>query len=579
MKNIAIMDMALANTIAAGEVVERPASVVKELVENAIDANAKNIVIEVHNMGLESISVTDDGFGMSKENLHKAFLRHATSKIFKISDLNDIKSLGFRGEALPSILSVSKIEIMSRTDDSDGYYLKWEDSKIVDEGVAVLNKGTKIIVRELFYNTPARFKYMKSEYAEKNAISDIFDKLALSHPYISFKLIMDNKVLKTTLGNGQINQLIESIYGKKMTEGMKTLTTSLGKIKVDAYLMDPQFVRSRRNDINIFINHRYIKNYVISQSVIEGYQTFLMTNKYPLVLLYLNLDPSLVDVNVHPQKMEAKLANERMFAFQLTPEIRRTLESGSMPIRQTLTDVRKDLFKPTIIDIFDLAQNSNEDTLLELNETIDIKPDTTQMEKLPFLEYIGTLSGTYLLYQNDEGLFLMDQHAAAERIRYEYYENKVGQLSRDYYELIVPKELFITDQDAKVLNQNNHLLADIGFEFKDLTITKHPTWLREIELDKAIHALIEQLQSTARLDLKVLRNQLAKDIACKGAIKANQQLSLAEIKQIESDLRQCKNPYTCPHGRPVLIKLSNQDIEKMLSVLYEKSYLYCGANR
>src|SRR5690554_3585312 len=563
MKNIAIMDMALANTIAAGEVVERPASVIKELVENAIDANAKNITVEVYQMGLESIIVTDDGFGMDKSNLHKAFLRHATSKIFKVSDLNDIRSLGFRGEALPSIASVAKIEMISRTENSDAYFIKLEDSKIVDEGIAVSNQDTKIIVKELFYNTPARFKYMKSEYAEKNAITEIFDKLALSHPHISFKLIMDDKVIKSTLGQGNIAQLLQAIYGKNITDGMKRLETNIGKIQVDGYLIDPKFVRSRRQDINIFINHRYIKNYVISQSIIEGYQTFLMTNKYPIVLLYLTIDPSLIDVNVHPQKMEAKLANERMFAYQLAPEIRKTLESGNMPIRQAITEVRKDLFKPTIIDIFDLVKTNDADQLPNLNESTFIEPNLEAEEKLPFLEYIGTLSGTYLLYQNNEGLFLMDQHAAAERIRYEYYENKVGKLSSDYYELLVPKELFITDQDAKVLNQNNHLLADIGFEFKDLTITKHPTWLREIELDKAIHALIEQLQSTARLDLKVLRNQLAKDIACKGAIKANQQLSLAEIKKIESDLRRCKNPYTCPHGRPVLIKLSNQDIEKM----------------
>lgn len=563
MKNIAIMDMALANTIAAGEVVERPASVVKELVENAIDAEAKNITIEVNNMGLESIIVTDDGFGMTKENLHKAFLRHATSKIFKLADLNDIRSLGFRGEALPSILSVSKIEIMSRTKDSDGYFLKLMDSKVVDEGVAVLNQGTKIIVKELFYNTPARFKYMKSEYAEKNAEHEIFDKLALSHPNISFKLFMDNKLMKSTLGNGQMPQLIEAIYGKNITLGMKTLHTYLGKIKVDAYLMDPKFVRSKRNDINIFINQRYIKNYVISQSIIEGYQTFLMTNKYPLVLLYLTLDPSLVDVNVHPQKMEAKLANERMFAYQLAPLIRNTLESGLMPIRETISEVRKDLFKPTIIDIFELAKNDDIPSNQSFNEEKEVYDKADAIEKLPFFEYIGTLSGTYLLYQNDTGLFLMDQHAAAERIRYEYYENKVGKLSGDYYELIVPKDLFITKQDAKLLNQHHSLLSEIGFEFNGITLIKHPTWLRDQELDTAVLSLIDQLNKDGKVDLKNLRNQLAKDIACKGAIKANQQLSIAEIKKLENDLRQCMNPYTCPHGRPVLIKLSNYDIEKM----------------
>lgn len=563
MKNIAIMDMALANTIAAGEVVERPASVVKELVENAIDAEAKNITIEVNNMGLESIIVTDDGFGMSKENLHKAFLRHATSKIFKLSDLNDIRSLGFRGEALPSILSVSKIEILSRTQNSDGYYLKLMDSKVVEEGVAVLNQGTKIIVKELFYNTPARFKYMKSEYAEKNAVTEIFDKLALSHPNISFKLLMDNKLIKSTLGNGQMAQLIEAIYGKNITSGMKTIETYIGKIKVDAYLMDPKYVRSKRNDINIFINQRYIRNYVISQSIIEGYQTFLMTNKYPLVLLYLTLDPSLVDVNVHPQKMEAKLANERMFAYQLTPEIKNALQTGVMSIRETISEVRKDLFKPTIMDIFELAKNEDDVLTNAFNEEKIVYDHKTTIEKLPFFEYIGTLSGTYLLYQNDTGLFLMDQHAAAERIRYEYYENKVGKLLGDYYELIVPKDLFITEQDAQVLNRNKKLLLEIGFEFKGMTIIKHPTWLRDEELDTAVLSLIEQLNKDGKIDLKTLRNQLAKDIACKGAIKANKQLSVAEIQKLENDLRQCMNPYTCPHGRPVLIKLSNYDIEKM----------------
>jgi DNA mismatch repair protein MutL len=563
MKNIAIMDMVLANTIAAGEVVERPASVVKELVENAIDAEAKNITIEVNNMGLESIIVTDDGFGMSKENLHKAFLRHATSKIFKLSDLNDIRSLGFRGEALPSILSVSKIEIMSRTKDSDGYYLKLMDSKVVDEGVAVLNQGTKIIVKELFYNTPARFKYMKSEYAEKNAVNEIFDKLTLSHPDISFKLFMDNKLIKSTLGNGQMPQLIEAIYGKNITLGMKTLHTFIGKIKVDAYLMDPKYVRSKRNDINLFINQRYIRNYAISQSIIEGYQTFLMTNKYPLVLLYLTLDPSLVDVNVHPQKMEAKLANERMFAYQLAPEIKNALESGLMPIRETITEVRKDLFKPAIMDIFELAKNEDVVLTKAFNEEKIVYDNIETIEKLPFFEYIGTLSGTYLLYQNDTGLFMMDQHAAAERIRYEYYENKAGKLLGDYYELIVPKSLFITEQDAHVLNQYNKLLSEIGFEFKDMNIIKHPTWLRDEELDTAVLSLIDQLNKDGQVDLKTLRNKLAKDIACKGAIKANKQLSIAEIQKLENDLRQCMNPYTCPHGRPVLIKLSNYDIEKM----------------
>ncbi|WP_162146795.1 DNA mismatch repair endonuclease MutL [Acholeplasma granularum] len=565
MKNIKVMDMALANTIAAGEVVERPASVIKELVENSIDANAKNIVIEVNQMGLESIIVTDDGDGMTKDNLKKAFLRHATSKISEIKDLNDIHTLGFRGEALPSILSVAQIEITSRTLETDAYYLKLENNQIVDEGPRPLNKGTKIKVSSLFYNTPARFKYMKSEYAEKNAISDIFERLSLSHPDISFKLMMDQKLIKSTLGNNNIPQLLESIYGKNITQGMKHLNTTISKIGIDAYLIDPKYVRSRRNDVSIFINSRYVKNYALSQAIIDGYTTFLMTNKFPISLLYITIDPSLVDVNVHPQKMEVKLANERMLSFMLAPEVRKSLEGGSFPIRQTLPEIKKEAFKPQIIDLFEFASNqTHEDNQLQ-EQAFDQLDNNNNNEvmKLPHLEYIGTLSGTYLLYQNNEGLYLMDQHAAAERIRYEYYENNVAKLSSDHYELLVPKDLFITSKDYEILSQNSTKLRLIGLEFKDEKLTTHPTWLRDSELDIIIESVIDQLKNTQKIDLKELRNQLAKDISCKGAIKANQQLSINEINKLESDLRNCNNPYTCPHGRPVLIKLSNQDIEKM----------------
>lgn len=341
MHDITIMDMALANTIAAGEVVERPASVVKELIENSIDAGAKQIIVEVNQMGLESIIVTDDGFGMSKLNLSKAVLRHATSKIFKISDLNQISTLGFRGEALPSIASVSKLEIMSRVRGSDGYQISVVNSKQSEIGHASLNPGTKVIVRELFYNTPARFKYIKSEYAEKNAITDVVFKQALSHPNISFQLIMDGKLIKKTLGNGSIPELIDTIYGKNMSDGLKSLSHEMGKIKIKGYLLDPKFVRSKRNDISIFINHRFVKNYALTQSVIEGYHTYIMTQKYPIALIYMDIDPSLVDVNVHPQKMEVKLANEKMISFSLTPIIKNTLESGRIPIRETIQEVKK----------------------------------------------------------------------------------------------------------------------------------------------------------------------------------------------------------------------------------------------
>lgn len=578
MQKIAIMDMALANLIAAGEVVERPSSVVKELMENAIDANSTIITVEINNMGLQSIIVTDNGTGMSVDDLRLSFLRHATSKVNKKDDLNQISTLGFRGEALPSIAAVAKLNIQSRMKDTDGYLIQIENSKIINETSIAMNQGTKVSVNELFYNTPARFKYIRSEISEKNAIYEVFEKIALSHPNIQFKLIMDGKEYKKTLGNGSIHALIEYIYGKNTTEGMKILNTSIGKINIEAYLLDPKFSKSKRNDVNLFINSRYVKNYAISQSIIEGYNSFLMTNKYPICLIYLTIDPSLVDVNVHPQKMEVKLANEVMFAYALTPKIKETLEQGILPIRETIKEVKKEIFKVEKQDIFQssmieepIFSPSEHSVFIEpkeiiktqLNEKIETNSYEEVEEKIPYFEYIGTFRGTYLLFQNETGLYLIDQHAAAERVRYEYYINEVANINHEYFELLIPHQLLITNSDYQTLYAYHDLLKNYGFNFKNEKLVSHPAWLKLTEVDDAIKAIIDQLNDFGDIDLKRLRNMLAKDMSCKGAIKANHQLSVLEIDKLMNDLRKCMNPYTCPHGRPVLIKLSNYDVEKM----------------
>ena len=556
MSKIIVMDMSLANLIAAGEVVERPASVVKELVENALDAKANQITIEIEQAGLKKIVVTDNGTGMDQGDIKLAFLRHATSKVYKKQDLTQIQTLGFRGEALPSIASVSKIKLSSRMKDQDGYFVLYADNKLENEGLISMNVGTKVEVEDLFFNTPARFKYLRSEYAERHAITDLVDKLCLSHPFVAFKLIVDGKQIRQTLGQGSIHALVEEIYGKQATSGMKHLKTSIAKIDVDAYLVNPSFVRSKRSDVNIFINHRFIKNYAISQSVIDGYSSYLMTQKYPIALVYISIDPSLIDVNVHPQKMEVKLANEMMFAYALTPEIKATLDEGKFPIKETLKEIYKEVSEPVIQSLFEIEP--------EMNESVDILQEVaTPTLKLPMMEYIGTLNGTYLLFQNHEGLFLMDQHAAAERIRYEYYAQKVGELNSNRFELLIPKALLISKLDGELLNQFHIALKDIGFVIENGFLHAHPVWLREDEIDVAIESIVNQLHDYQTIDLKRLRNQLAKDISCKGAIKANHQLSRKEIDALVDDLKACANPYTCPHGRPVMIKLTTYEIEKM----------------
>lgn len=579
MPKIKKMSDALSHLIAAGEVVERAASVIKELVENSIDADATLIQINLEQLGLSKIIVTDNGTGMDKADLHLAFLAHATSKINKQQDLLDIKTLGFRGEALPSIASVAKVILASRMQDEDGYYVQYHQTTCVDEGMIAMNVGTKVIVSDLFYNTPARFKYLKSEISERNAILDLFDKLALSHPEIKFVLTFDGKVIKQTPGESLMPILLDAIFGRNMAPYAKYFETTIQKIKISGYLFEHHVTRTRKKDIHLFINRRAVKNYALTQGVIEGYHSYLMTGRYPICVLYIDMDPSLVDVNVHPQKLEVKIANELMISSQLTDHIKSFLRGPIKVDDSRLKDVKKDVFKTVSMDevLAEIKPKTEEFLLKDTSNLIKddyLKEDITDViyeerkleydvPKLPDFDYIGTLAGTYLIFQNKDGMYMIDQHAAAERIRYEYYEQKVADLSGEYYELLVPEELLLTSNDMVIVDNHLDAFEKLGFKFSNHHLIAHPIWLREKEIDVALESMIQMLSNEKEIDYKKLRNQLAKDISCKGAIKANHQLSTLEIQKLIKDLRECLNPYTCPHGRPVLIKLSYYEIERM----------------
>jgi len=389
------MDAKLANMIAAGEVVDRPASILKELVENAIDAHATEITIEVFDMGMKKIVVTDNGDGMDFSDAHLAFERHATSKIKDETDLAHIGTLGFRGEALAAISSVSKIQLKTRQKDQDGIMVIYHGGHHIKDEKAALNVGTSIEVYDLFYNTPARFKYIKSEFAEKAAIMDIFDRLALANPDIRMKLILDGKLTKQTFGNLDPYSLIDQIYGSKSTVGMVTLEETFQKINIKGYLLSPQMTRSRKKDISIFVNGRYIKNYALSQAVIDGYHSLLMVGKYPIAMIYLEIDPSLVDVNVHPQKYEVKFVNESLIAYHLTQVVHQALTQSNHPIPESFKVIEK-RFKEdeTYQKIqFDLDENQENSKLEEPKTLHDY-----QAPKLPEMYYVGTVSGTYLIF-------------------------------------------------------------------------------------------------------------------------------------------------------------------------------------
>ena len=550
---IKLMDSKLANMIAAGEVVDRPASVIKELVENAIDAKATQIRVESFDMGMKKIVVTDDGIGMDLVDAHMAFSRHATSKIMDEQDLNHIQTLGFRGEALAAIASVSKVILKTRQKNNEGIQVTYHGGHFISEGVASLNQGTIVEVSDLFYNTPARFKYIKSDFAEKTAIIDIFDRLALAHPEIRFSLYMDSKLIKQTFGNRDFHSLIDQIYGTKITEGMTVFEHMVSKIHIKGFLISPLVSRSRKKDISIFVNGRYIKNYALIQAVIEGYHSMLMVGKYPIALIYLEMDPSLLDVNVHPQKYEVKFVNESMLAYHIELFVKESLLKKTHAIPETLKDIKKmfkETYTPTVID-FSIDQESVHETEVSL-------------PKLPELEYIGVFSGTYLLFQNDQGLYLMDQHAAAERIRYEHYYKALSKPSQAIKNLLVPHELTLTNEDLDVLNHYLSTFESYGFGFdSNLHLTHLPIWLEHQEIEIALESMLTMLTETKKIDLAQLRDHLAKDISCKGAIKANKALNLNEIKALMIGLKSCENPYTCPHGRPTLIKLSHYDIERM----------------
>ena len=553
MSVITKMDPRLANMIAAGEVVDRPSSIVKELVENAIDAQATSITIEIEDVGMKKITITDNGSGMDFSDAHLAFERHATSKIKNEHDLSHIHTLGFRGEALAAIQSVAKVSLKTKMKDQEGIEVIYHGGHFVEDRKTSINNGTVVTISDLFYNTPARFKYIKSEQAERYQIIDIFDRLALANPNIRFKLFFDQKLVKETFGNEDFNQLIDQVYGSKITKDMMVFKQTFQNIHITGYLISPSITRSRKKDISVFVNKRYIKNYKLIQAVIDGYHGFLMTQKYPIALIHLTMDPQLLDVNVHPQKYEVKFVNELLIAYQIEHFVKQTLEQKTHQIPERYQEIKKPVHESYEVQHLDFEM---------IEESTD-KKENQMAPKIPEFDYIGIFSGTYLLFQNKDGLFLIDQHAAQERIRYEYYFEKLGTPNAQTKQLLIPHELNLTHKDLEVIKQYENEFKSHQFMFKNHEIIGLPTWIREQDIDKAIEEMIAQLDEHEKIDLKMLRDHLAKDISCKSSIKANQHISKQEVMKLISDLRQCKNPYTCPHGRPTIIKLTHYDVERM----------------
>ena len=701
MGKINILSAELSNKIAAGEVVERPSSVVKELVENSIDAGSTNIKIIIKEFGIQQIRIIDNGSGISNDDLARAFLRHATSKISADYDLFHIETLGFRGEALASISSVSKVVIKSCAGEAQGKMLVLEGGKVVSEEYYAPIKGTDLSVENLFYNTPARLKYLRNPHTEQANITNIIHKFALSYPNVAFELHVDGKITFKTYGDGDVHKILSKIYNMGVARNMIEFSGSNDDYKVFGYISVPEETRASKNYINIFINGRYIKNYGIQNAIIDAYGTLLMINRYPLCVINIEMDPILLDVNVHPTKQEVRLSKEaelirlikeviaeRLSNYTYIPqgmnnvltkkekakiekmnfldeldnkfgdvedEINFSEEKKepeeNVEVERSFFDDQEDTSHVIQEDEFlfggDLLTNSGEEktsvkskenTYVQRNKTQKIKSDLpdlsysshprdnrnkfgdkptkkeienfmnfskkednssydyraekvvsnvvkddshfneikdarivqdddTKVRTLPDLKVLAQIFKTYILSEADNKLFLIDQHAAAERYNYEKLQREFIERKNYKKQMLIPLMFdFSVDEAAEVRN-NLEKFEELGIAFEEFgdnsyVVREFPGWIEEDE-EQMIKIIVEKVLRKNNITFNELRNDAIAMASCKMSIKANQVLTDVEMNKVISDLYECKNPFTCPHGRPIITKMEKKDLEKM----------------
>ena len=575
MSKIRVMDEILANKIAAGEVVERCASVVKELVENSIDANGKEIKIELKEAGTSLIKVTDDGTGMDKEDAVVAFSRHATSKIMDESDLYNINTLGFRGEALASIASVSNVLLKTSTGEV-GTLVNIKGGKLIKVENTDARKGTVIEVSELFYNTPARLKHMKSLYTELASITDYVNKIALSHPEIRFTLINNNNVILKTDGSGNLLKTISAIYGVDIARKMLEINGEDDDYSINGFISLPEINRAGRNHMVTLVNGRVVRNQELNKIINDSYHSYKPDNRYPIVVISIELDPSLVDVNIHPTKMDIKFSKLEELLELVKKTITSKLNRQTLIPEASITDfpiveeVQKPIIKEnTIIKNKPKYEEITLDFNVQEEPVIYEKKEEKEEERLPLLYPVGLVHGTYIVCQNEIGMYLIDQHAAKERINYEMFKEKLTNPTKENIPMLLPLTIELSNNEYIVLKENFAFLENMGFEISEFGINSviikaHPTWLTKDFEDLQIRKILELVSSKEKdFDLAKFNDHLAATLACKASIKANTNLSINEMEALISDLRKCHNPFNCPHGRPTIITFTKYDLEKL----------------
>ena len=565
---IKVMDEILANKIAAGEVVERCSSVVKELVENSIDAGSAEIKIELVESGVKEIKVTDDGKGMDHDDAILCFQRHATSKIIDEDDLYHIHTLGFRGEALASIASVSNVTLITSTG-GVGTTVYINGGKIDKVENSDSRKGTVISVKNLFYNTPARLKHLKSLYAELANIEEYINKIALAHPEIRFSLYNDSRELFRTDGSGNLLKCINSIYGISVSKKMLDVESSSDDYDITGYISLPEVYKSNRNSIITIVNGRVVKNTELNRTINDSYHGFKPDNYYPIVVLNINVDTTLVDVNIHPTKMDIKFSNIEDLKNQVSKIIRdRISVKNLIPKIESKPKEEAIVYEKIKLD-FDTPIVSEEEVTYEINTEYNEVEAKNEIESMPIMYPVGLVHGTYIICQNDEGMYIIDQHAAKERINYEIVLDKLSNPKKESISMLVPLTLEYSNNEYTILKENFEFLRDLNFEIEEfginsIIIKAHPVWLPQGNENNAIKKILELvIEKEKGFSIERFNDHLAATMACKMSIKANTSITLDEMKSLIEDLRKCKNPYNCPHGRPTTIYYSSNDLEKL----------------
>ena len=583
MGKIKVMSETLANKIAAGEVIEKCASIVKELVENSIDASSSRIIVNLKEGGLKGVCVSDNGKGMDKDDAKLAFSRHATSKLYRDDDLFFINTLGFRGEALPSIASVSEVTLKTTYND-EGYMIHIKGGQVLDEGNCEATPGTQINVENIFYNTPARLKYLKSETTELSNCTNYIERLALSMPKIAFELYNNDKNIIRTCGSGNLAKVIHELYGSTISSRLIPFKVTSDDFDIDGFICKPEILKSSRSHMITFVNNRCVRNLDINKAINDGYFLHKPDNKYPVVFLNIYTDPTLVDVNIHPTKQDIKISKIYDLCNLITENIKKRLEVNDL-VPEINLEVHEEKEELVVNSDFINTRNSfelvdnNSETKEDLdqitfdfanNEPIEdvIQEKNEKLKKL-HLEPIGSIHGTFIVAQNDEGMYLIDQHAAHERINYEMVKKSLSENEITRMAMLFPISIELSPSEYISLKDNIQIVTDLGFVVEDFGINtiifkETPTWLSEGHEEEVIRKIVDLIVGEKKIVDKTKFNEnLIRTIACKMSIKGNTPMSLEAMNSLLEQLFETDNPYNCAHGRPTIIKFSSYDLDKM----------------